>query len=360
MEINFNDIQINDAPLKNSISVLQTSVYDEDGKPVFNIGNSISLLQTSVYKDGEPVFFSENNNIPALIISDCQNMNIPFEMSHLEEIPVPIEVTKEEVQEVSKEEVYEIQEEESKPLFSFDQKMILLFDVDGTLCPSSQEVDQEMKKMIMNIKSKYECDIGIVGGGTYEKIEKQLGKEFLKEFAFVFAECGSVVYNKERKILLKNNIRKHKLYSNVQKCMKHSLRFISESSYEIGGHFIDIRNGLIYISLVGMDASFDMREHFKKMDLKMGFRKRLLLQLHERCDKGIRVVYGGEVGISLYPKEWDKVQVLGYLKEYPVIHYFGDRYEEDGNDYQLIHHPKVIGHKVDGVNDTFEFLKSIL
>ncbi len=123
---------------------------------------------------------------------------------------------------------------------------------------------------------------------------------------------------------------------------------------------MDIRNGLIYISLVGIDASFEMREHFKKMDQRMGFRKRLLLQLNERCDKGIRVVYGGETGITMYPKEWDKVQVLGYLRDYPVIHYFGDRYEEDGNDYQLIHHPKVIGHKVDGMKDTVEFLKSIL
>jgi phosphomannomutase len=210
------------------------------------------------------------------------------------------------------------------------------------------------------VKKKYECDLGLVGGGTYEKIEKQLGKEFLKEFTFVFAECGSVAYNKERKILLQNNIRKHKLYSNIQKCMKHSLRFISESSYEIGGHFIDIRNGLVYISLVGMDATLEMREHFKKMDQKMSFRKRLLLQLHERCDKGISVVYGGEVGISMYPKEWDKIQVMKWLKDYPIIHFFGDRYQEDGNDYQMIHHPKVIGHKVDHWKETIDFLKGIL
>jgi phosphomannomutase len=96
------------------------------------------------------------------------------------------------------------------------------------------------------------------------------------------------------------------------------------------------------------------------MDQKMGFRKRLLLQLHERCDKGMSVVYGGEVGISMYPKEWDKVQSLKYLKEYKVIHYFGDRYEENGNDYQIIHHPNVIGHKVDKWKDTLDFLDTIL
>lgn len=328
MEINFDNIQINDVPMQDSLPPLHT--------------------QTSIYNHHEDVL----ENLPSLDISVIEKIDVQVEILNLEEIPVPpVEVdVKEEVQDV----------EEEKPLFLSNEKMILLFDVDGTLCPSSQEVDEEMKRMILKVKEKYRCDVGIVGGGTYEKIEKQLGKDFLKEFVFVFAECGSVVYNKERKILLKNNLRKHKLYSNLQKCMKHSLRFISEASYETGGHFMDIRNGLVYISLVGIDASFEMREHFKKMDQRMGFRKRLLLQLNERCDKGIRVVYGGETGITMYPKEWDKVQVLGYLKEYPVIHYFGDRYEEDGNDYQLIHHPKVIGHKVDGVNDTLQELKIIL
>jgi phosphomannomutase len=336
MEINFDNIQINDVPLVDpglSLHLEKTTVHDQ--------------YESMVYLGTEVV-----NTFPEL-----EKINVQVEILNLEEIPVPpVEVVKEDVQDV----VEEIVEEESKPIFSSNEKMILLFDVDGTLCPSGQEVEEEIKRMILQVKSKYECDLGVVGASSFDKIERQLGKEFLKEFVFVFAECGSMVYNKERKILLKNNLRKHKLYSNLQKCMKHSLRFISEASYEIGGHFMDIRNGLVYISLVGMDASFEMREHFKKMDQRMGFRKRLLLQLNERCDKGVRVVYGGETGITMYPKEWDKVQVLGYLRDYPVIHYFGDRYEEDGNDYQLIHHPKVIGHKVDSVNDTFEFLKSIL
>ncbi len=332
MEINFDNIQINDVPMQDSLPPLHT--------------------QTFIYDQHTDVFQNKIDSIPSLEMSMVEKLDIQVETFHFTEIPVPEIISKEE-------EVYEIQEE-TKPSFLSNEKMILLFDVDGTICASSQEMDEEMKRVILQVKSKYQCDLGVIGASSFDKIEKQLGKDFLKEFMYVFAECGSVVYNAERKILLKNNIRKHKLYSNLQKCMKHSLRFISEANYEIGGHLMDIRNGLVYISLVGIDASFEMREHFKKMDQRMGFRKRLLLQLNERCDKGIRVIYGGETGITMYPKEWDKVQALKYLKEYPVIHYFGDRYEEDGNDYEIIHHPKVIGHKVDEWKDTMEFLKTIL
>lgn len=320
-QINLHEIQINDLPFDHSL-----------------LSNPI---------DRTPSLLEEITTFQLPSMDKIESLQI--ETFDLQEIPLPPENKEENEEEVI-----------SNLFSSFDGKMILLFDIDGTICASSQEIDEEMKKTLLQVKSKYQCDLGVIGASSFDKIEKQLGKDFLKEFIFVFAECGSVVYNAERKILLKNNIRKHKLYSNVQKCMKHSLRFISEGSYEIGGHLMDIRNGLVYISLVGIDASFEMREHFKKMDQRMGFRKRLLLQLNERCDKGIRVIYGGETGITMYPKEWDKVQALKYLKEYPVIHYFGDRYEEDGNDYEIIHHPKVIGHKVNEWKDTMAFLKTIL
>ncbi len=341
MNIDFNSIHINDS----SIPITETTLWNpsEEIKPLCEV-----VFQNT---------FKEEFVQMEISTDDLEKIPIPESILQKEEIN-QMEISTDDIEKIP-ESILQKEEEAINP-FDTKEKMILLFDVDGTICVSSQEIEEEMKRRILQVKDKYGCDLGVVGASSFDKIEKQLGKDFLKEFVYVFAECGSVVYNAERKILLKNNIRKHKLYSNLQKCMKHSLRFISEASYEIGGNFMDIRNGLVYISLVGMDASFEMREHFKKMDQRMGFRKRLLLQLNERCDKGIRVIYGGETGITMYPKEWDKVQALKYLKEYPMIHYFGDRYEEDGNDYEIIHHPKVIGHKVDGWKDTMEFLKKIL
>ncbi len=50
---------------------------------------------------------------------------------------------------------------------------------------------------------------------------------------------------------------------------------------------------------------------------------------------------------------------INYL-DYSEIHYFGDKYLQDGNDYLLLHHNDIIGHNVDNPNQTYEFLKNTL
>ena len=68
----------------------------------------------------------------------------------------------------------------------------------------------------------------------------------------------------------------------------------------------------------------------------------------------------GTVGVGIYPKEYDKVQVVDCVKEeYKVIHYFGDKYEEDGNDYHLLNHKLIIPHRVNSLEDTIQELDMI-
>jgi len=76
----------------------------------------------------------------------------------------------------------------------------------------------------------------------------------------------------------------------------------------------------------------------------------------------ISITEGGSVGIAIYPKEFDKIQVLDTItkEDYSEIHYFGDKYEKDGNDYNIINDKRVIGHCVNSPNDTIEILKKML
>jgi len=240
----------------------------------------------------------------------------------------------------------------------------LLFDLDGTLCESGKKIGNEMKTKIMEcIQKGYH--LGIVGGGRYEKIVEQLDG-YDKYMTYIFAECGSVFYH-ENQCIHTNDLVRHSLYSVIQKLIRVCLKFISETNYDVGGHFVDVRNGLVYISLIGLQANQEMRDKFKKMDKRMEFRKRLLQividtknkLLKERSDC-LEVKYGGEVGISIYPTEWDKIQVLKYIQnEYNEIHYFGDRYQEDGNDFRIIHDSHVIGHCVNSYMDTMEQLNEL-
>ena len=73
-------------------------------------------------------------------------------------------------------------------------------------------------------------------------------------------------------------------------------------------------------------------------------------------NKDIDVKEGGTIGIAIYPKEWNKTQVLQHIA-YDKIYYFGDKYEKDGNDYELLNHKSVFGIPVKNVDDTIHKLK---
>lgn len=241
---------------------------------------------------------------------------------------------------------------------------LILFDVDGTICNSGQIITESMVNLINQVSENYE--IGIVGGGTYEKILIQLNKQV--EPLYIFSECGSVFYkliNNEYKLIYKNNLRNEKEYLLINKLIKISLEFIAKQEYLISGNFIDLRNGLIYISLVGMSATEEERNSFLILDKEYNYRLILLNILKNesvkmKINETIDIVLGGSVGIAIYPKKWNKTQVLEHIdNNYENIYYFGDKYEKNGNDYELINHERVIGKPVNNINETMEILKDL-
>ena len=241
--------------------------------------------------------------------------------------------------------------------------LLILFDIDGTIAESSQSVSHEM---IAKINEKIEAgyDIGIVGGGTFEKAISQLGPLKIMHY---FTECGCVyhtldsngsIYN-----VYKKNIRQHHLYSKINILVKEALQFLSKVDYEITGHFIDLRNGIIYISLIGMVATLEERAQFIEINNKLNYRKSLISLLKNKAwelkiENEIVIAEGGTVGVGIYPKEYDKVQIMEVIQpfRYEEIHYFGDKYEEDGNDYHLLNHKDIIPHRVNNLEDTIREL----
>jgi hypothetical protein len=104
-----------------------------------------------------------------------------------------------------------------------------------------------------------------------------------------------------------------------------------------------------------------------ELDKKCNYRKKLLNILIEKTvelniHNSVDIVEGGSVGIAIYPKEYDKIQVLSsFPKEiYKKIYYFGDKYEINGNDYKIINNERVIGMKVKTPQNTIEILNNIL
>jgi hypothetical protein len=115
-----------------------------------------------------------------------------------------------------------------------------------------------------------------------------------------------------------------------------------------------------------MVATLEERARFIELNNMHNYRKRLITLLKNKAwelkiENDIVVAEGGTVGVGIYPKEYDKVQVMGVIQVfgYEEIHYFGDKYEEDGNDYHLLNHKDIMPHRVDSVEDTMRELDKI-
>ena len=248
------------------------------------------------------------------------------------------------------------------------KKDIIIFDVDGTLVESSYKMDQKHANIINQLKKHYE--IGICGGGTLEKILEQMDKKVY--FDHYFTECGCVYHKNSAKNknhlklehVYTKNIRNHKLYQYINELVKSALKFIGNVDYLLSGHFIDLRNGIIYISCIGMQATYEERQMFIEKDKIEFIREKLINKLKENAKSlnildEVSIKLGGSVGIALYPNEYDKKQILKTIHEfdYKNIIYFGDKYDREGNDYYLINAPQVKGHKVDNIEQSYEILE---
>lgn len=246
------------------------------------------------------------------------------------------------------------------------KKILLLFDVDGTIALSGQKIHRFIRN-ILNVLAKNEkYDLGIVGGGTFEKILSQIEDV---PFQYIFSECGSVYHlQKENgyELQYQNMFLNHETFSKTHFLIKKSLEYISEIMTTTSGHFVDVRQGLIYISLIGLQATQLQREEFCLLDMEHQYRQQLLLYLKDISKQNgtedtLQITIGGRTGIAIYPKEWNKTQVLQHLPidNYEIIYYYGDKYEKDGNDHDLIHHPNITGIKVNDPEDTLIELKKI-
>jgi phosphomannomutase len=250
------------------------------------------------------------------------------------------------------------------------KKSIYIFDIDGTIADSGKHVDTQILDMLSELKTTTDCELALCGGGSFEKINTQvLEAKFIDH---IFAECGCDYrkYNIDTNhftLVQERNIRLHANYKQINMLIRNCLRFIAGLNYNLGGHMIDIRKGLVYVSLVGMTATEEERNAFIALDKIHHYRLQLIQELKDmlhvlQCENQIQVMIGGAVGVTIMPIEHDKIQILNHLDEnvYNTIYYFGDKYDEGGNDYKIMQDPRVKASKVNSPSDTKNILSTML
>ena len=235
--------------------------------------------------------------------------------------------------------------------------IFLVYDLDGTLVISSKQITYDMISMLETLKNRGYKNI-IVSGGTYQKIKWQLQDRY-DLFDMIFAECGAVLYQNDKLIYQKQvtDLIDKTVLNNIK------IRFIemcNEIEFEYVGERFDMRNGLIYLTPVGMEADDKLRAKFIMYENNNKFRETLIheLKILDTHDQ-LEMVKGGKTGISIYPKGIDKTQILEYIPDV-TIYFFGDNCREGGNDKCLYEHERCIGYEVRNYYHTLNLLNQFI
>lgn len=234
------------------------------------------------------------------------------------------------------------------------KKTLVLFDVDGTLTIPRQKITETMDKFIFDELAKY-IDVGVVGGSDLVKQKEQLGEDIIYKSMYSFSENGLMAY-KNSILIGKTTIVDYLGEEKIKKIINWVLKYIADLDIPIKrGTFIEFRTGMLNISPIGRNCSKEERNEFEKYDQIHEVRKTMIGELKkEFVDFDLVYSIGGQISFDVFPKGWDKTFCLNYigLDEYESIHFFGDKTELGGNDYEIYTHPIIIGHSVKSPDET--------
>lgn len=242
--------------------------------------------------------------------------------------------------------------------------VLLLFDIDGTLTEPRQVIKDDFESFLYE-KVKSRATIGIVTGADLDKIYEQLnGTKILTEFDFVFPENGLVQIAAGVEVS-KQNLVKHLGEATIQRFINYVLAYLGHLELPIKrGKFLEFRNGMMNICPMGRQCAFEERQIFADYDLVHEVRRQMIEDLRrEFKDVDLTYSIGGQISFDVYPRGWDKSFCLDYLvqqHQFKEIHFFGDKTEEGGNDYEIFIDPRTIGHHVESPEETRNILCEML
>jgi len=246
-------------------------------------------------------------------------------------------------------------------------KILLLFDIDGTLTTPRLKISEDMVNILQEISkqkiyNKGIIDIGFVGGSDLSKQLEQLGEENIDLFTWKFTENGLLSYYKDE-LLNKTSLLDYLGENNYQKLINVCLKVLSNTSIPVKrSHFIELRNGMINISPIGRSCSQKERDDFDLWDKKNKIRDKIIKNIQDELPElKLQFSIGGQISIDIFPQGWDKTFCLQFIHDkYDDIYFFGDKTSIGGNDYELYNHPRVKGIRVNTYKDTIDEIKKLI
>ena len=227
-----------------------------------------------------------------------------------------------------------------------------IFDVDGTLTDSRQQIDLSFE--VYMIKFCCKNDVYLVTGSDREKTINQLGLDICYRAKRVYNCSGSDVYVKDKNIYTSE----WKPYGSLINFLSDELDY-STFPFKTGNH-IEHRPGGINFSILGRgNDSMKHRDEYVKWDINTG--ERVLIADRTKSEfPDLNIQIGGQTGIDI--SDSDKSQILRDFNPEDEIHFYGDMMEEGQNDYPLAKALKEMGgypHHVKNWEDTRTLLSKV-
>ena len=201
-----------------------------------------------------------------------------------------------------------------------------IFDVDGTLTPSRQQMDFEF--MCFMIKFCCTYDVYLVTGSDRAKTVEQVGLDVYNRSIRVYNCSGADVYEKDVNVYKSD----WNISDEVKKFLRDELDF-SQFPIRCGNH-IEERPGGINFSILGRGEGVNLadREEYVKWDRNTGERILIADRLKNQFPD-LNVQIGGQTGLDI--SDNDKSQILRDFNPEDELVFFGDMMKEGQNDYPL-------------------------
>ena len=201
-----------------------------------------------------------------------------------------------------------------------------IFDVDGTLTDSRQQIDLSFEVYMIKFCCKY--DVYLVTGSDRTKTVAQVGLDIYNRSKRVYNCSGADVYEKDLNVYKSN----WNISDEVKKFLRDELDY-SQFPIRCGNH-IEERPGGINFSILGRGEGVNLadREEYVKWDRNTGERILIADRLKNQFPD-LNVQIGGQTGLDI--SDNDKSQILRDFNIDDDIHFFGDMMQKGQNDYPL-------------------------
>ena len=207
-----------------------------------------------------------------------------------------------------------------------------IFDVDGTLTPSRGIIDLNFKAFFNTFSLSNH--VYLVTGSDKPKTVEQISEPTYNLCKRVYNCNGNDVWEGKTHIRSNDWI----LPEDAHNWLAEELTS-SGFPRRTGLHF-EHRPGMVNFSVVGRNANTEQRAEYVEWDKKFNERDLIAHNFNLKFPE-LEAKVGGETGIDISPKGFDKSQIVKDFDPEDVLWFFGDAMHEGGNDYplaQVVHH----------------------